>query len=189
MKRFSMSVAVAGLLAVVGAGSAEAITVDLGALPDRSPVTQSGVVFDLNQTQHYVDFSTAAAGDVGITLTVTGILNSSGTPVEPEGTLVYTLTGPDPRSGTQELYASGTYNSDGGRIAPIEFVGLAKGTYELTLSTFSFDPDDADQRMTGTVTGLLVTPLPAAGWFLLSGLGGLAAVRRWKTRSSGAVAA
>ncbi|MEX0281268.1 MAG: VPLPA-CTERM sorting domain-containing protein [Arenibacterium sp.] len=65
-----------------------------------------------------------------------------------------------------------------GNPPPINFFNLSAGDYRLSVYQTG-DPSTAEFyfRITETVAPV---PLPAAGWLLLGGIGGLAAMRRRK---------
>ncbi|MEO1238953.1 MAG: VPLPA-CTERM sorting domain-containing protein, partial [Pseudomonadota bacterium] len=58
---------------------------------------------------------------------------------------------------------------------------LASGVYSGTMFLLGATGDDDDWKFKGVKVDVSPIPLPAAGWMLLAGLGGLAAMKRRKS--------
>jgi hypothetical protein len=120
-----------------------------------------------------INFSTTAKGDVEVKFGISGLLNVG---------LLNSFSLTDNR--TDKTYSQSQLASLGllglanlANPTTISFLGLSASSYTLTASRLL-----SVTSGTGTAS-VTVTPLPAAGWLLLSALGGLAVLRRRAARA------
>lgn len=118
---------------------------------------------------YFVDFF-ATPTDGSLTLTLTNSGSIEGT------TATANLLGPDAGTGSYELYFDGDllFTVDAGAAASQASISIASGTSADLVWVW-------DVQENGQVsTNLSPVPVPAAGFLLIGGLGGLAALRRKK---------